>query len=276
MFSDKGENVSCAGPSLPVEIIGLSGLPSAGDILEAMEDDRSARALAETRRRERETDIMERGGVTLEEIHQRMESGDVRALNLIVKTDVQGSVEAVRSALEGANTDKTRVNFVHVGAGTVTEGDVMLASAANAVILGFNTRLEPGANSLAQYEGVQVRQYDIIYDLINDVEMALEGLLEPEITEHVEGRAVVRATFSVGRRRTAAGFYVTNGRVLRNSTIRVLRDRQRVFEGAIASLKHFQDDVREVANGFEGGVVLDGFNDFLEEDVLESFTLREA
>ncbi len=276
MFSDKGEKVSTAGPSQPVEITGLSGLPSAGDVLEAMEGERAARSLAESRKREREADIFERGGVTLEEIHRRMETGGVRELNLIVKTDVQGSVDAVRAALEAVNTDRTRVNFVHLGTGTITESDVMLASAANAVILGFNSGPGAGAGTLARLEGVQVRQYNIIYELIDDVQKALEGLLEPEITENLEGRAVVRATFSVGRRRTAAGFFVTNGRVLRSSTIRVLRGRQPLFEGAITSLKHFQEDVREVANGFEGGIVLEGYNDFQEEDVLESFTLRES
>lgn len=276
MFSDKGEKVSTAGPSQPVEITGLSGLPSAGDVLEAMEGERAARSLAESRKREREADIFERRGVTLEEIHRRMETGGVRELNLIVKTDVQGSVDAVRAALEAVNTDRTRVNFVHLGTGTITESDVMLASAANAVILGFNSGPGAGAGTLARLEGVQVRQYNIIYELIDDVQKALEGLLEPEITENLEGRAVVRATFSVGRRRTAAGFFVTNGRVLRSSTIRVLRGRQPLFEGAITSLKHFQEDVREVANGFEGGIVLEGYNDFQEEDVLESFTLRES
>jgi translation initiation factor IF-2 len=276
MFSDKGSKVSTAGPSQPVEITGLSGLPSAGDVLEAMEGERAARSLAESRKREREADIFERRGVTLEEIHRRMETGGVRELNLIVKTDVQGSVDAVRAALEAVNTDRTRVNFVHLGTGTITESDVMLASAANAVILGFNSGPGAGAGTLARLEGVQVRQYNIIYELIDDVQKALEGLLEPEITENLEGRAVVRATFSVGRRRTAAGFFVTNGRVLRSSTIRVLRGRQPLFEGAITSLKHFQEDVREVANGFEGGIVLEGYNDFQEEDVLESFTLRES
>ena len=276
MFSDVGESISVAGPSLPVEITGLSELPNAGDILEAMGDVRAARTLADNRRREREAGILERGGVTLEEIHRRIESGDVRALNLIVKTDVQGSVDAVRAALEALSTEKTRVNFVHVSSGTISEGDVMLASAADAVVLGFNTAPEPGASALARLEGVQVRHYSIIYELIDDVSKALEGLLEPEIVENTEGRAVVRATFSVGRRRTAAGFYVTNGRMLRNSTIRVFRNGQTLFEGGISSLKRFQEDVREVANGFEGGMVLDGFNDFEEEDLLESFTLRES
>ena len=276
MVSDTGESIKTAGPSRPVEIMGLSGLPNAGDILEAMGNDRAARTLADNRRKEREAGVLERGGVTLEEIHHRMDTGDARALDLIVKTDVQGSVDAVRSALEGLNTEETRVNFVHVSAGTISEGDVMLASAADAVILGFNTSPEPGASALAQLEGVQIRHYDIIYDLIDDVSRALEGLLEPEIVEHTEGQAVVRATFSVGRRRTAAGFYVTNGRLLRNSTIRVLRNRQLLYEGGISSLKHFQEDVREVANGFEGGIVLDGFNDFAEEDVLESFTLQQS
>ena len=152
----------------------------------------------------------------------------------------------------------------------------MLAAASDAVILGFNTGPEPGSNSLARQEGVEIRQYEIIYDLIGDVEKALEGLLEPEITEVTEGVAVVRATFSVGRRRTAAGFFVNNGRILRNATVRVLRDGQEIFEGSIVSLKRFQEDVREVANGFEGGILLDGFDGFEEEDVLESFTLQES
>ena len=268
MLTDSGVPVQEAVPSQPVEILGISGVPEAGEILEAVEDDRDARRIAEGRLRhsERQRAV----GPTLEDVHTRIAAGEVKALNLIIKTDVQGSIEAVKGALNGLNTDQTRVNIVHIASGAITESDVLLGLASQAIIIGFNTDPGQGAMALANQEGVEIRHYDIIYNLLEDVERALTGLLEPVYRDVTEGHATVRATFGVGRRMRVAGFYVNDGQINRSSTIYVLRGGQKLFEGPVASLKHFRDDVREVNVGFEGGLTLDGFNDYEEGDVLEA------
>ena len=268
MLTDRGEAIKKALPSQPVEILGVSSVPEAGDILEAVPDERSARSLAEDRLRQQE---LGRGaGPTLEDAHTRIASGEIKALNLIVKTDVQGSVDAVKSALNGLNTDQTRVNLVHIASGAITESDVLLGLASQAIIVGFNSEPGQGAAALANQEGVEVRRYDIIYNLLEDVEKALTGLLEPVYRDVIEGRATVRATFGVGRRVRVAGFYVNDGQIQRDSVVHVLRGGRRVHEGAVASLKHFKDDVRSVNVGFEGGLTLEGFNDYEEGDQLEA------
>ncbi len=268
MLTDNGTPVQEAMPSQPVEILGISGVPEAGEILEVVEDDREARQIVEGRLRhsERERAV----GPTLEDVHTRIAAGEVKALNLIIKTDVQGSVEAVKGALNGLNTDQTRVNIVHIASGAITESDVLLGLASQAIIIGFNTDPGQGAMALANQEGVEIRHYDIIYNLLEDVERALTGLLEPVYRDVTEGHATVRATFGVGRRMRVAGFYVNDGQINRSSTVYVLRGGQKLFEGPVASLKHFRDDVREVNVGFEGGLTLDGFNDYEEGDVLEA------
>ena len=268
MLTDSGVPVQEAMPSQPVEILGISGVPEAGEILEAVEDDRQARQIVEGRLRhsERQRAV----GPTLEDVHTRIAAGEVKALNLIIKTDVQGSIEAVKGALNGLNTDQTRVNIVHIASGAITESDVLLGLASQAIIIGFNTGPGQGAIALANQEGVEIRHYDIIYNLLEDVERALTGLLEPVYRDVTEGHATVRATFGVGRRMRVAGFYVNDGQINRSSTIYVLRGGQKLFEGPVASLKHFRDDVREVNVGFEGGLTLDGFNDYEEGDVLEA------
>ncbi len=268
MLTDRGENIRTALPSQPVEILGISGVPEAGDILESTPDERTARQLVEQRLRDSE--IRRNAGPTLEDVHTRIATGEVKALNLIIKTDVQGSVDAVKSALNSLNTDRTRVNIVHIASGAVTESDVLLGLASQAIIVGFNSEPGQGAAALANQEGVEIRQYDIIYNLVEDVERALTGLLEPVYRDVVEGHATVRATFGVGRRTRVAGFYVNDGQIQRSSTIHVLRGGQRLHQGEIASLKHFKDDVRSVNTGFEGGLVLEGFNDFEEGDLLEA------
>jgi len=274
MFTDRGKSIKEAGPSLPVEVLGVSGLPEAGDIFEVTPDEKTARRIVEERLREKD---LQRGvGPTLEDVHSRIESGEVKALNLVIKTDVQGTVDAVRTSLEGLTTDRTRVTVIHASSGSITESDVLLAVASQAIIIGFNTQPEPGARALANQEGVEVRFYDIIYNVIDDIEKALEGLLEPVYEDVVDGRATVRAVFSVGRRGRVAGIYVNDGRISRDSTIHVLRGGQRVFSGAVSSLKHFKDDVREVATGFEGGIILDGFADFHEDDIIEAHTSRRV
>ena len=272
MFTDQGRKIKEAGPSRPVEILGINGLPEAGDVFEVAPDEKTARRLVDERQREKELQVG--AGPTLEDVHSRIEAGEVKALNLVIKTDVQGTIDAVRSSLERLNTDRTRVTVIHASSGSITESDVLLAVASQAIIIGFNSQPEQGARALANLEGVEIRFYDIIYNVIDDIEKALEGLLEPVYQDVVEGRATVRAVFNVGRRPRVAGIYVNDGRVARDSTIHVVRDGRRAFSGAIASLKHFKDDVREVATGFEGGLMLDGFADFQEGDLIEAHTSR--
>jgi translation initiation factor IF-2 len=269
MLNDRGERISEAGPSLPVEIMGLAELPDAGDVFEIAPDERTARSIVDERVRERQE---RRGtGVTLEEIHSRMESGEAKSLDLIIKTDVQGSVDAVKNVLLPLNTEETRVNVIHSASGSITESDVLLAVASDAIIVGFNSGPEPGAGSFARQEGVEIREYDIIYNLVDDIDKALKGMLEPKTRDIVEGVAVVRAVFKVGRRiGGVAGVYVDQGRISRGGQISVLRDNKPIFSGSITSLKHFKDDVRDLSTGLEGGVVLEGFSDFQEGDVLES------
>ena len=268
MLTDSGQPVQVATPSQPVEILGIAGVPEAGDILEVTEDEKAARQLAEQRIRQSER--QRAAGPTLEDVHTRIAAGEVKALNLIIKTDVQGTVEAVKGALNGLNTDQTRVNIVHIASGAITESDVLLGLASQAIIIGFNTEPGQGATALANQEGVEIRHYNIIYHLLEDVERALTGLLEPVYRDVTDGHATVRAVFGVGRRMRVAGFYVNDGQISRGSSVHVLRGGQKLFEGNIASLKHFRDDVREVNVGFEGGLTLDGFNDYQEGDILEA------
>ena len=273
MLNDRGKRVKQAGPSTPVEILGIGGLPDAGDTFTIVPDERSARQMVEQWER---TQQVERRHGTLEDIAARIESGEVVDLDLIVKTDVQGSTEAVRSALDRLNTDRTRVNIIHMATGAITENDVMLAAASDAVVIGFNAQPGAGAITLAAQEGVDVRYYDVIYHLVEDVERAVNGLLAPETRDITEGYATVRAVFTIGRRGRAAGVYVNDGRISRSSTIYVMRNNKKVHEGPIASLKHFRDDVRELTNGLEGGVVVEGFQDYQEGDILESHRIEEV
>ncbi|MCH8346675.1 MAG: translation initiation factor IF-2, partial [Chloroflexi bacterium] len=272
MLNDRGERITEAGPSLPVEVLGLGELPDAGDIFEIVPDERTARSMVEERLRERQD---RRGaGVTLEEIHSRMESGEAKSLDLIVKTDVQGSVDAVRSVLTPLSTDETRVNIIHAASGSITESDVLLAVASDAIIVGFNALPEPGADSLARQEGVEIRHYDVIYNLVDDIDAAIKGMLTPKTRDIVEGVATVRAVFKVGRRGAVAGVGVSDGKIARSSLVRLSRAGELVFEGQLSSLRRFKDNVREVAAGFECGVGLEGFVDFKEGDLLEAFHIE--
>ena len=273
MLNDRGKRIKKAGPSTPVEILGIGGLPDAGDTFTIVPDERAARDMVEEWER---TQHVERRHGTLEDIAARIESGEVVDLDLIVKTDVQGSTEAVRSALERLNTERTRVNIIHMATGAITENDVMLAAASDAVVIGFNAQPGAGANTLAAQEGVDVRYYDVIYHLVEDVERAVNGLLAPETRDITEGYATVRAVFTIGRRGRAAGVYVNDGRISRSSTIYIMRNNKKIHEGPIASLKHFRDDVRELTNGLEGGVVVEGFQDYQEGDILESHRIEEV
>ena len=274
LVNAEGKRTHNAGPSMPVEVLGLSELPGAGDRLVVVPDEKTARAtVAERLRRE---DLNRSRGATLEEMGARISSGQTKELRLILKTDVQGSVAAVRQALERLSTPETQIRLIHTGTGAITESDVMLGVASDAIIIGFNVRPDQGAQRLADQDNVQIRRYDIIYRLTEDVEKALHGLLEPEIRDVTEGAAEVRAVFSLGRNRKSAGCYVTDGRLTRGAKGRVIRGGEVVFDGSIAGLRRFKDDVREVATGYECGVSLEGFNDFQEGDIIESHRQQRA
>ena len=272
LVSDKGERVTTAGPSMPVEVLGLSELPVAGDRLIVVEDEKSARGAVEQKLRNEDLNRMKRA--TLEDVGSLISSGQAKELCLILKTDVQGSVDAVRQSLEQLNTTETQVRIVHSATGAITETDVLLAVASEAIIIGFNVKPDQGAQRLADHDNVQIRLYNIIYRLTEDIEKALSGLLEPETQDFVEGTAEVRAIFALGRTRKSAGCYITDGKFTRGDRARVLRAGEEIFDGSIAGLKRFKDDVREVLSGYECGVSLDGFNDFIEGDIIEAHRER--
>jgi translation initiation factor IF-2 len=276
MFSHLGKKVRAAGPSDPVEILGLSGVPQAGDTLVAVEDERKARQIAtlrQDRARQRAKGVKR---VTLEDLHQQIETGEVKELRLILKADVGGSVEALTESLEGLSTDQVKLKVIHGSVGTITESDVMLASASNAIVLGFNVKPEPKAATQAQADGVDVRTYNVIYEAINDVRAALSGLLAPEIREVALGRAQVRQLFPISKLGTILGSYVTEGKIQRGAKVRVKRDGTLVGEGTLSSLKRFKDDVREVLQGLECGIALDGVSGVQVGDVIEAYTTEEV
>ena len=274
MFDHNGERIQSAGPSTPVEILGLSDLPEAGETFEVAEDEREARQLVNEY--EREIRRERQAGPTLDDVHTRIQLGEVKALNLIVKTDVQGTVEPVRGALERLNSDATRVNIVHIASGGITESDILLAVASQAIIIGFNSPPEQGAQALANQKGVEIRNYEVIYHMTEDVALALTGMLEPVFRDVLEGRATVRAVFSLGRSIKVGGIYVNDGRIARGAKLHVIRGGDVVVEGPVASLRHFQNDVREIATGFEGGVTIDRFTDWQEDDVIEAYRSEQV
>jgi len=266
MFDDQGDRIKSAHPSTPVEVMGLHDIPEAGSIFKVAESDKFAKEMVDKYERQIRSEATK-----LQDAHARNISGDLRQVDLIIKTDVQGTIEPVKVALENLNSDDCRVNVIHIASGGITERDVLLAVASDAVVIGFRSLPEGGAGPLAKKEGVEIREYDVIYHLIEDVSKALEGMLEPTYGDVYVGRASVRAVFNVGRRVKVAGIFVSDGKISRDSNIRVFRGGSEIFVGSVSSLKHFKDDVREVANGFEGGVSMDGFNDFEEDDVLEAY-----
>jgi translation initiation factor IF-2 len=278
LFDYKGVKLESAGPGDPVEILGFDKPPPSGEVARVVEDDRTARDLAQRRseRLRREQLATQRpGGVTLERLFEAMQAGEVADLNLIVRGDVVGSVEAVVSELSKFEHSEVRLNVIQQGVGAITQNDIMLASASDALIVGFNVRPNAEARELAQREGVEIRVYDVIYKLTEDIEQALVGKLTAVKTEETIGEAEVRALFKVSRLGTIAGCMVTNGVIRRNSQVRVVRDGTVIYTTTISQLKRFKDDAREVAEGFECGILLEGFNDVKEGDVLEAFETRE-
>ncbi|KRQ86991.1 Translation initiation factor IF-2 [Caloramator mitchellensis] len=277
LVDDKGKKVKSAGPSIPVEILGLSEVPNAGDILYTVADEKTARQISELRKeKERQQYFASTAKVTLEDLFSQIKEGKVKDLNIIVKADVQGSAEALKQSLEKLTNDEVRVRVIHTGVGAISETDITLASASNAIIIGFNVRPDNMARQLAEKEKVEVKTYRIIYEAIDDIEAAMKGMLEPEYREVVTARLSVRQTFKVSSIGTIAGCYVEDGKINRNNNIRVIRNGVVVFEGRISSLKRFKEDVREVAAGYECGLTIERFNDIKEGDTLESYTTEEV
>ena len=276
MTNDKGQIIKTAGPSVPVEIIGLDSVPSAGDEINAVEDERMAKELAEQRRQKEKEEIFKANAkVNLDDLFAQMAEG-VKDLNIIVKADVKGSAEAVKASLEKLTNDEVKVNVIHTGVGGIIEGDVMLAAASNAIIVGFNVRPDKMAIDSAEEQGVDIRTYRIIYECIEEITAAIKGMLKPVYREVVLGHAEVRQTIHVPNVGMIAGSYITDGKVTRASQIRVVRDGIIIFEDKISSLRRFKDDVKEVASGYECGIGLEKFNDIKENDVLEAYIMEEV
>ncbi|ASS41596.1 translation initiation factor IF-2 [Eubacterium minutum ATCC 700079] len=276
MTDYRGETIKKAGPATAVEILGLTDVPQAGDEFNAVKDDKTAREIAGNRQEKLREEVMAKNsGMTFDKLFSKIQEGDVKELNVIIKGDVQGSVGAIISSLEKLNDDSAKVNVVHSGVGTVTESDIMLAETSNAVIIGFNVRPSTAITSVADRHGVEIRLYRVIYDVINDIEAAIKGMLDPEFKEEVLGKAEIRDTFKVPGVGIIGGAYVTEGKIVRNESIRLVRDGVVIHEGKVSSLKRFKDDAKEVAQGYECGIGIDGYNDIKEEDVIECFTMVE-
>ena len=277
MTNDKGVNVMKAGPSTPVEIIGLTSVPNVGETFYEVKDEKMAKHLIERRKRqEREKELNATSRVTLDNLFSQMEEGKLKQLNLIVKADVQGSVEAVKQSLEKLSNDEVKVKVIHSNVGGVTESDVTLAKVSNAIIIAFNVRPEPIAKSQAEKDEVEIKTYSVIYNAIEDVEAAMKGMLDPVYKEVIIGNAEVRQVFKVSNVGTIAGCYVTDGKIARNSIVRVIRDHVVLHEGKLISLKRFKDDVKEVAHGYECGVQIEDYNDIKEGDIIEAHIMEEV
>jgi len=276
MLDDNGRSINEAGPSVPVEITGLAEVPSAGDIFNAVADEKLAREFAEQRRHaEREQQFSQYKKVTLDNLFSQIAEGDMKELAVVVKADVQGSVEAVKQSLEKLSNEEVRVRVIHGGVGAISESDVMLADASNAIIIGFNVRPDPVAEANAELEGVDVRMYRVIYDAIDDVKAAMKGMLAPKFRDVNIGRIEVRTTYKISSVGTIAGCYVQDGHIQRSAMVRVVRDGIVVAEDEIDSLKRFKDDVKEVRSGFECGIGLKKFNDIKEGDIFEAYITEE-
>ncbi|MGM0437451.1 MAG: translation initiation factor IF-2 [Bacillota bacterium] len=276
MLDEKGKRIEKAGPSTPVEILGFSDVPSAGDFVQVLKNTKKARNIAEDRREEQhQREIHQESKVSLEDLYDQIQEGEVKELNVIIKADVQGSIEALKESLLKLSTDEVTVNVIHTGVGAVNETDVNLASASNAIIIGFNVRPGTAVENLAEKESVEIRTYRVIYKAIEEIKDAMAGLLDPELKEVTAGRAEVRDTFKVPDIGIIAGVYVKNGTINRNYKIRLVRDGVVIHEGDISSLKRFKDDVREVKEGYECGVGIEGYNDIKVGDILEVYYYKE-
>ena len=277
MMDDRGNRIKKAGPSVPVEILGLGDVPDGGDTFYVVSDEKKARdVVAKRKEKIKEETLRANNVVSLDDLFNQINAGEVKDLNIIVKADVMGSVEAVKQSLSKLSNDEVRVNCIHGGVGGVTETDVLLAAASNAIIVGFNVRAQASAMDSAKTNNVDIRFYRVIYQAIEEIEAAMKGMLAPTFVENVLGHAEVRNTFKVSGVGTIAGCYITDGKVSRNSQVRILRDSIIIHEGVLSSLKRFKDDAKEVASGYECGVGIENFNDIKEGDVIESFVMEEV
>ena len=272
MYNDTGKQIKRAGPASPVVVLGLSSVPEAGEILNTVVDERRAQALVQKHQAERQAAPL--GAVSLTNLYAQISAGQVKELNVIIKTDVQGSIEPIRSSLEQLGSKEVQVRIIHSGTGNITESDVMLAIASKGLIVGFGVNTEEGARKLASAENVDIRNYTVIYNLADDVAKALKGMLEPTFAEVIEGRAEVRAVFSAGKGKSVAGVYVTEGKASRNASVRIRRGQEVIGESTVNSLKRFKDNAREVAAGYECGLGISDFNDYQVGDILEFFSLK--
>ena len=276
MVDDLGQRINEAGPSTPVEITGLNDVPEAGDQFLVFEDERKARQLGEARQRQQiEEKRSEHSRISLDDLFEQIKQGDMKEIKIIIKADVRGSAEALASSLQKIEVENVKIQIIHIGVGAITESDIILASASNAIIIGFNVRPDVNAQKAAQSEGVDVRLHRVIYQAIEEVEAAMKGLLDPEYEEKVIGQAEVRETFHVSRIGTIAGCYVTDGKIQRDAGVRLIRNGVVQYEGEIAALKRFQDDVREVAQNYECGITIQDYNDIKEGDIIEAYIMEE-
>jgi len=277
MFNDTGKRIKKADPSTPIEVLGLNNVPQVGDTLTAVVDERHAQALLARKRAEMEKESSQAAkSVNLDNLYDQISSGKVKELNVILKTDVQGSIEPIRTSLEQLGTDEVKVRIIHSATGNITDSDVMLAAASNGLIIGFNVSAGEGTRRLASTTRVDIRYYDIIYTLTDDVAKALKGMLEPTYVEVIDGRAETRAVFPAGKGAKAAGVYVTDGKISRNASVRVRRGKEVLTDSTVSSLKRFKDDVKEVASGYECGVGVKDFNDFQVGDILEFYRMEKS
>lgn len=277
MLNDKGQKVEKVGPSIPVEVLGFTDVPDAGETFIVISDERLARQISLYRQEKiRSKELSKLSKVSLEELYEKIKKGEIKELNVILKADVQGSIEAMKEALKKLSTEAVKVNLIHDGVGGITETDVNLASASNAIIIGFNVRPVPKAQMLAEQEKVDIRTYAVIYDAISDIKKAMEGLLEPTYKEHILGRAQVLQLFNIRKMGTIAGSVITDGKVVRGSHARLLRDNVVIYDGKISSLKRFKDDMKECTQGLECGIYIENFNDIKPGDIIESYEMEEV
>ncbi|MDU2663730.1 MAG: translation initiation factor IF-2 [Clostridium perfringens] len=275
MFDDSGKKIKSAGPSIPVEVLGLSEVPAAGDRFTVVKDEKTARNMAEVRKEKiRQESFATSHRVSLEDLYSQIKEGSVKELSVIVKADVQGSVEAIKASLEKLSTDDVKVRVIHGAVGAISETDITLAAASNAIVIGFNVRPDNNAVAASERDGVEVKTYRVIYDAIEDIKSAMIGMLDPEYKEVVLGTAEIRATYKISNVGTIAGGYVLTGKLVRNADVRVIREGIVIFESKLASLKRFKDDVKEVNAGYECGFSVEKFNDIKEGDIIEAYTME--
>lgn len=276
MENSRGQRIQSAGPATPLQLTGFDDMPQAGDKIVVAADEKTAKEVANQRQQiRREQALRKTKHMTLDDLSRRLALGEVSELNIIIKADVDGSIEALSGSLQKISTDEVAVNIIHTGAGAISESDVLLASASDAIIIGFQVRPTAQARKLAETEEIDIRLFSVIYDAIDEVKDALEGLLSPELKEQMMGNVEVRETFKVSKVGTIAGCYVTDGKIDRNNPIRIIRDGVVIYDGAIGALKRFKDDVKEVAAGYECGISIQGYNDIKVGDMFESYKITE-